>query len=284
MSPRHEAQPTKPQSHESPGATPRQWLAQLETPKDPMNLTVAHDFLPKRNSVRAAQVMDHFGIGFEQGRHVIAENLSLPIETGDIVLFSGESGSGKSSLMRATAAALRRSDDTNVLDIQTLQLGDSILIEGLPLPAAEAMHALSACGLGEAQLMLRQPAELSDGQRYRYRLARGLAEKALWLLADEFTATLDRTLARVIAFNVRRTADRTGRGFLLATTHDDVVGDLSPDIHVVCRLNGEIDVRVNRRAKKKEPSPLPRTSGSAPPPEATGRTSLGGIIAADTSG
>ena len=174
--------------------------------------------------------------------------------------------------------------------------------------------------------MLRTPAELSDGQRYRFRLALGLSKKPRWIVADEFTATLDRTLARVIAFNIRRLADRTGTGFLLATTHEDVIEDLDPDVHVRCRLDGEVSVErtsgdegsshadgctlresdapaephriedvfsdPTRREpgpagsprKKKEPSRLHKISGSARRPSATGRTSLGGIIAATTSG
>src|SRR5688500_17029625 len=73
-----------------------------------MQIDVAHQFLPKQNSVRALQVMDHFGIAFEQGRHVIADGLELPIEPGMVVLFTGASGSGKSSLMRAVAASLEQ--------------------------------------------------------------------------------------------------------------------------------------------------------------------------------
>lgn len=262
-----------------------------------MQLTVAHDFLPKINSTRASIVMDHFGIDFETGRHVIAENLTLPIQPGDVVLFTGASGSGKSSLMRETAAQLSTagSQRSTLVNIDHLDLGDRILIDMLPLPTAESMQLLSACGLGEAHLMLRTPAELSDGQRYRFRLALGLSQTPRWLLADEFTATLDRTLARIIALNVRRLSDRTGTGFLLATTHPDVAADLSADVHVECRLDGEIRVVTSRddepsdvdrpaSLKKKEPSVSPTTSGSRRRPDPTGRTSLGGITAATKSG
>jgi ABC-type glutathione transport system ATPase component len=135
-------------------------------------------------------------------------------------------------------------------------------------------------------------------------LALALSRRPTWLVADEFTATLDRTLARVIAFNIRRLADRMGVGFLLATTHEDVAEDLSPDVHVCCRLDGAIEVRspaslnegpaeqvtpeceqgakpgfLKATSKKKE-SPSPAISGSATRPVATGRISLGGITAA----
>ncbi len=200
-----------------------------------MQITVAHDFLPKQRSLRASQVMDHFGIGFETGRHVIADGFDLPVRDGDVVCFTGASGSGKSSLMRAVAKQL-----SGVLNVDDLTLPDRILVEAIDLPVEESLPLLSSCGLGEAHLLLRTLAELSDGQRYRFRIALAVSRKPRWIVADEFSATLDRTLANVIAFNVRRIADRTGIGFLLATTHEDIIPDLAPSLHVQCRLDGDI--------------------------------------------
>ena len=289
-----------------------------------MRISVAYDFLPKTNSTHASMVMDHFGVGFDTGRHIIVENVELPIQPGDVVLFTGASGSGKSSLLRAAAAELPafvpspplrgrgpgrggecskqfetplpnplpkgRGDkiknirvlnkDNHVLNIDALDLGERILVDGLELPAEETFALLTNCGLGEARLMLRSPAELSDGQRYRYRLALAFANRPAWIVADEFTATLDRTLAKVIAFNLGKTARKRNTGLLLATTHDDVAEDLQPDLHVRCRLDGGIDI--DRRDSKKKSSASAATSNSRPARNETGRISLGGIIAATT--
>lgn len=240
-----------------------------------MKISVGYDFLPKRMSSFASVVMDHFGIGFETGRNVIAEDLELPVEPGDIVCFTGESGAGKSSLMRAVAEQLGHQ---RVVNLDRLNLGERILVEALDLPVPEALQLLSLCGLGEARLMLRTPAELSDGQRYRFRLALGLAQNPEWIVADEFSATLDRTLAKVIAYNVRRIADRTGTGFLLATTHEDILDDLQANLEVQCRLGGEIAWK--RAEVKKKESALWGKSGSAKPPELIGRILRGGITGA----
>ena len=207
-----------------------------------MRLSIAYDVLPKSPSTHTSLVMDHFGIGFETGRHVIAEDLELPIEPGQIVLFTGPSGAGKSSLLRAAADQL-----PNVIDINQLPLDSRPLIDILattspstlnphPSTFAGALHLLTACGLGEPRLLLRTPRELSDGQRYRFRLAVALAHRPDWILADEFTATLDRILARIIAFNLHRLNERTNTGFLLATTHEDILEDLEPHLHVTCTL------------------------------------------------
>lgn len=286
----------------------------------PMLLNVSYTVPPKRNSVRASLVMDHFGISADIAERVVARDLEVPVKAGDIVLFTGSSGSGKSSLLRSlvsqlsvqeTGTSLELESDLGpdhmasspsppVIQLQQIDLGQQILIDALPLEFDESLQLLASCGLGEATLMLRTPQELSDGQRYRFALALAIAHRPRWIVADEFAAVLDRTTAKVIAHNIRRLADRTGIGFLLATAQSDIRQDLEHDIDVNCELDGQIDVRVARvensaipfpqlasptLRKKKEPrSASEANSGSAPPPNATGRISLGGITAATTSG
>ena len=278
-----------------------------------MLLNVAYSLSPKRHSVRASLVMDHFGIGHDVAERVLARDLDLPVQSSDIVLFTGGSGSGKSSLLRALVKQLppdphsplipqpsTLNSQRSLIHLPSLDLGTQILVDALPLEFEESLQLLATCGLGEAPLMLRTPQELSDGQRYRFALALAIARKPQWIVADEFAALLDRTTAKVIAHNVRRLADRTGIGFLLATAQDDIETDLEPDLCVTCELDGTIDVRVARvepttlplsndsaplpSKKKERPSASATTSGSAPPPAATGRISLGGITAATTSG
>src|SRR5207245_3532552 len=134
----------------------------------------------------------------EEPPHVVAENLTLDVCPGDLVLFAGPSGSGKSSLLREVGRRV------GALDANAVTLPDVPLVDALAGTVAERLDALAACGLSEARLLLRTPAELSDGQRYRFRLALALARagRGGFVLADEFCAVLDRTLAKVLAFNV----------------------------------------------------------------------------------
>ncbi len=218
-----------------------------------LKITVKYPFLPKVRSISTGLVMDTFGIQFDQGEHVIADDLALDVRSHDIVLFTGPSGSGKSSLLRAVKGELL-AQEHQLIDIDQLILPERPLVDALPLPMQEAMNLLSACGLSEAQLLLRTPQELSDGQRYRFRLALALAalQKArsasqspvspAWLVADEFTATLDRTLAQVLSYNLSRLVRQRQVGLLLATTHEDIVSDLSTDVWVRPNLDGQIGV------------------------------------------
>jgi hypothetical protein len=119
-----------------------------------------------------------------------------------------------------------------------LPLPETSVIDALSLPFDAALGLLSRCGLAEPRLMLRRPAELSDGERWRFRLALAIAQSPAWIVIDEFTAPLDRILAKIVAFNVGRQCSRTGIGFLIATCHTDVLDDLAPDVHVACGYGG----------------------------------------------
>ena len=57
------------------------------------------------------------------------------------------------------------------------KLPDVPLIDALRGPVEDRLATLAGCGLGEARLLLRTPGELSEGQRYRFRLAYALASR-----------------------------------------------------------------------------------------------------------
>ncbi len=210
-------------------------------------ITVRYPVRPARRSLAVARVADLFGLADDEPPHTVADNLALDIRPGDLALFTGPSGSGKSTLMREAGRQL------DAVDAAALELPDVPLAEALPGALDDRLATLAGCGLGEARLLLRRPCELSDGQRYRFRMAfaAATAPPGSALLLDEFGAVLDRTLAKVVAFNLRKLVTRTGVGVLCATTHDDLLADLNPDVHVRCLGDGV--VKIDRRTVVKSP-------------------------------
>ena len=122
-----------------------------------MKLTIRYPVAPARPTVGTALVADAFGFDLSvegRGDHVVAEELELPVAAGNLVLFTGPSGSGKSSLLMNLVKNIN-SDGQAVLDLDQLELPAVPLIDGLGLSFAEAAGLLSACGLAEPRLMLR---------------------------------------------------------------------------------------------------------------------------------
>ncbi len=109
---------------------------------------------------------------------------------------------------------------------------DKPIIETVGKNLKEALELLSRVGLNDAYLFVRRYGELSDGQRYRYRIAKLIESGKQYWLMDEFCATLDRETAKVVAFNVQKQARRTGKAVIAATTHTDLVEYLAPSVHI----------------------------------------------------
>ena len=213
---------------------------------------------------RVIQVAEMFGIGLDESYEVaLYQDLALDVRGGDVVFVTGPSGSGKSVLLRGLGRAIRDAvaDGGRAVDLATVRVReDRPVIDLVSGPLEEALHLLSAAGLADAFLLLRRAGELSDGQRYRLRLA--LALDALLsgsagkptvrlLVADEFCSTLDRLCARAVAYRVRRLADAHGLTVLAASAHEDLADDLAPDVLIVKHAGERVEVHYADPARGK---------------------------------
>jgi ABC-type ATPase with predicted acetyltransferase domain len=116
----------------------------------------------------------------------------------------------------------------------------------------EALELLSRVGLNDAFLFVRRFEQLSDGQKYRFRLAKLIESNKQYWTADEFCATLDRDTAKIVAYNVQKLARQLGKAVLVATTHTDLFKDLVPSVHIHKQFGKQIRVRYYRKRLNKE--------------------------------
>ena len=192
-------------------------------------------------SSRVLEVAEAFGLGLDNKEFVVFDNQEFNIEQGDVVYITGQSGSGKSTVLRELAKEMDK-DGLSIADIDKVELQDKPLIDQIGKTTQEALTVLSIAGLNDAYLFIRKPCELSDGQRYRFRLAKLIESGSKVWIADEFLAVLDRTTAKVIAFNIQKIARKVGATLLVATTHNDMVEDLAPSLYVNKRYREKIEM------------------------------------------
>jgi len=171
----------------------------------------------------------------------------LEINDGNIVFITGPSGAGKSVLLGELEKSIPTRDRMNLTRIKLPS--EKTLIDCIDGDLLRSLRMLSIAGLNDCFCILNQPCNLSEGQKYRFRLAMALAARKKFIFADEFCSELDRITAAVISYNVHKFAKRTGTIFILASSHDDILLDLSPDVLVVKELSGPTQVIYKQECK-----------------------------------
>lgn len=200
---------------------------------------------------RVLALAEAFGLGLDDKEFVVFDNLKLDIEQGDVVYVTGQSGAGKSTVLRELQAQMTE-QGLKVADIDKVELLDMPLTDQIGASQEQGLSYLSLAGINDAYLYLRKPAELSDGQRYRFRLAKLIESGAQVWVADEFLAVLDRTAAKIIAHTLQKTARAVGATLLVATTHTDMVNDLAPSLYIEKRYREKILVKRTAAVTERE--------------------------------
>jgi ABC-type lipoprotein export system ATPase subunit/GNAT superfamily N-acetyltransferase len=192
-----------------------------------------------------------FGVGLGDGTLVIAPGVRIALSSGQVVLLVGPSGSGKTSALERIHAQC-----AGACLVQRITFPPEVAVIDRIAPWAslpEALQIVTTCGLGEAPTWVRPFATLSDGEKFRARLARAVAlhsrgQPAGPLLCDEFCSNLHRRAAKAISFNLRKLVTRRGLSAVVACSNDDITGDLRPD--TIVRFEGAGRCRVERSAPR----------------------------------
>jgi ABC-type ATPase with predicted acetyltransferase domain len=122
-------------------------------------------------SQRVLECAEAFGLGLEDKDFVIYDRLALSVFPGDVIYITGQSGSGKSLLLKELANQMI-DKGKKVIRIDDVIFEDKPLIDQVGKDTDDAIRILSLAGLNDAYLFIRKPSELSDGQKYRFSLAK----------------------------------------------------------------------------------------------------------------
>jgi cell division transport system ATP-binding protein len=202
---------------------------------------------------------------FYPGGYEALKNITLSVNQGELVFFSGHSGAGKSTLLKLIAAIERPTSGSIVIGQQNIALLKRSAIPYLRRNIgmifqeqkilydrnvfANAMLPLQVMGfdtktsttrvraaLDKVGLLNKEKADpiaLSGGEKQRLCIARAVVHRPTILIADEPTANLDSGYARDI-MAVFESFNQVGVTVLIST-HDEIL--LSATSHRVLELN-----------------------------------------------
>jgi ABC-type lipoprotein export system ATPase subunit/GNAT superfamily N-acetyltransferase len=232
----------------------RQYARKYDRETGKFIINISYETAAPEPTERVVGVAEGFGLGLDQWqKFVIYDNVELKIGPQDIVYITGDSGSGKSALLKALEKDIRQDMELSSINIADIKPEpNKPLIETVGKSLEEALELLSRVGLNDAFLFLRTYEQLSDGQKYRYKIAKMIESGAQFWIMDEFAATLDRDTAKIVAYNLQKLARQQGKAVIVATTHTDLLDDLNPSVHIHKRFGKEITVNYCSNTPAKE--------------------------------
>ena len=215
-----------------------------------------------KRTERVLEVAEAFGLGLDDKEFVVVDNQTIDVCDGDIVYITGQSGSGKSTILNRLYEAMRKSGKRVMRFEDVVEDPDQPIVDQCGKDTNEALALFSIAGLSDANLYLRRPGELSDGQRYRFRLAKIIESGAEVWYADEVMAILDRVTAKCLAFNMQKIARRRGATLVVATTHTDMLKDLNPNLYIEKMYREKISINYAPEGYNNEPQGWIQLDGS----------------------
>lgn len=213
-----------------------------------MKYVINKGFITKNEVVtdRVIKVSEAFGLGVDDVKEfTLFNNFEVEIKEKDVVYITGESGSGKSVALKELSKQMIENGlkVINLSDIEKTINKDVAIVDDIGKDLNEALFLLSKAGLSDAFIWLRKYTHLSDGQKYRYAVAKALEQNADVIVADEFGAVLDRDTAKIVAYNIQKQVRRLNKIFICATTHTDLVDDLNPSVYIYKKYENGVDLQ-----------------------------------------
>ncbi len=203
------------------------------------------------------------------GRNKVLKHVNLEVKPGEFVIIVGQSGAGKTSLVRLITGE-ERADEGKVIvgdwditriskrEVPYLRRQMGVIFQDFKLLPKKTLYentsfALEVSGGSSAKIKKivpsvlkivglddkgdRYPNEVSGGEKQRAAIARALVHQPKLLLADEPTGNLDAINANEI-INLLQRINRFGTTVILVTHNKEIVNHLNK--RVVTMDHGQI--------------------------------------------
>lgn len=197
------------------------------------------------------------------------KNINFKVEDGEFVFLIGASGAGKSSLIKMLLREIKPTSGTIVVDgvdivklknrkIPQLRKSMGVVFQDFRLLEGKTVfdnvkYPLQILGVSKKEIKTRvtellelvglsdranaYPNQLSGGEQQRVCIARAIANRPKFLIADEPTGNLDPLTSKEI---MKALLDVNGTGTtVLVSTHDREIVD-SLQKRVICLIDGEL--------------------------------------------
>lgn len=173
-------------------------------------------------------------------------DLESPFSLG---LILGASGSGKTTLAKKIWGNDIFKERLNPAEPIINQFPEELSYE-------DCAKNLAGFGLTSVPCWIRPAYTLSNGQKARAEAALAAACPEEFIVIDEWTSVVDRTVAKVMSHCVSKYAKRLNKKFVLLSCHYDVIEWLDPDWIIDCNTQKFIDRRLLPQSERKRTEQL----------------------------
>lgn len=195
---------------------------------------------PRRRTEGQDVVMDDVSLMLPNGQPLM-EHAWLRLRPGELIVITGASGGGKSTLFRALAGIWPYGSGTITLPagaslflpqrpylpLGTLRRAATYPADAAAISEAELIATMTDCGLGHLLTELEDNRNwaqvLSGGEQQRLAIVRALLLKPEWLFLDEATANLDPEAEAALYALLR---ERLPKTTLISIAHRELVARL----------------------------------------------------------
>ncbi len=209
---------------------------------------------------RVGQILESFGyLGSDAPHRVnIPVSLSFSFKIGNINVIFGPSGAGKTSILNKIKELL---GGGYLVDLPVEN--DDFLINLVGSDTKDAIRILAATGLGEGNLFLRKCSQLSEGQKFRMRLALEFSQSSNQIIhIDEFGSKLDPTTAKALAKSLAKNIRRSGKCFFICCNNLEVALAFNADTLIKLGYNYKVEVGYRENIHKEDYNQIEIVNGS----------------------